>query len=138
MAQGPSSDDRVEPVHIEYGADGRPVVAPGTDSGMHRHRAEIQQRSTTDPFEINLATVSLADHLQSKFTGRKQRAWAWVGLVLPATVFSFVGTMVLWQPPPGRTVDQLSTGEYLFRYAGTAFVWAAPLFWIYIMYRRRR
>lgn len=138
MAQGRSSDDRTGPIHVEYDIDGRPIVMPGKDSGMYSHRAEVQLRSTTDPLEINFATVSLADRLQSKYVGRKQRTWAWIGLVIPAAMFSVVATMVLWQPSPGRTIGQLSMGEYLFRYVATAFVWGAPVFWIYIMYRRRR
>ena len=120
--------------------DGRPVVIPAKDSGMFKHDAVVVQRSTTDPFEINFAQVSIVDHLQSKHAGRKQRIWAWLLLVLPAATAGIGMIIAAWQLQPGETMARLTAGQYLFRFAVTVFACVVPAFWIVIMRRggRRR
>lgn len=100
------------------------------DAGLYR-REMSTPRSTYDPFQANFGDVSLAEGLRSKHSGRRQRVWAWLLLVLPSAFLGCLGTLQAWD-----SVTSGSPGHYLRVVLGAAFWWLPTAFWLFVMYRR--
>ena len=86
-------------------------------------------RSTTDPFEINFATVDIARKLQTPFAGTGVRIFALVFFGVPTTIFGLGLAVMAWSDP------QMDTISALFN---SVLGLAAAVFWPYIIFANRR
>jgi hypothetical protein len=123
----------------DLSADGRRPLTPLQDSGMTKEVVMVQPRSTYDPLQINFASVSIAEKLQSKHAGRKQRIWGWLILVTPTSLLALYGTVQIWSTSStqARVYPGPSVGDYLMLLLMTGLIWLPAAFWIFVMCRKR-
>jgi hypothetical protein len=104
--------------------------------------AAVEKKSTSDPFEVNLADISIAEALQSKYTSPALRICGWIFLVFPCVVIAFIGTFMIWRPLPSNWIDAspeiAKFEDFIFNIFLSIVLWSFPIFWIVVLRSRSK